>query len=212
MEPKNFEAIIFDFGGVLIDLDIEKTYEELSRLVGFDPFDTEVLVNKLYESFEEFEVGSISSETFIWRIQNLTDKNIDPIKILQGWNAMLLGWNPAKLDFLRRIKEKYPIYLLSNTNEIHLNWVYKNLEEQHGIKDFDTRFFIKTYYSHKIGYRKPDEAAFLYVINDAGLDPSKTLFVDDNFTNILGGSQAGLQVIHHPINDSLEYLFDYSSR
>jgi glucose-1-phosphatase len=209
MDANNFEAIIFDFGGVLLDLDIEKTYEELSRLVGFDPIDTDILVSKLYESFEEVETGQIAGETFIWRIQNLTDKNIDPVKILHAWNAMLLGWNKSKLDFLERIGKKYPVYLLSNTNELHIDWVMKDLDKNHQITDFDTRFFKKTYYSHKIGFRKPDEEAFNYVLIDAKLDPSKTLFVDDNYTNILGASKLGFQVIHHPTNDSLEYLFDY---
>jgi putative hydrolase of the HAD superfamily len=202
----NFEAIVFDFGGVLIDLDIEKSYEELSILVDLNPLETDMLVGKMYESFEELEVGKISGETFIWRIQNLTNKNIDPIKVINAWNAMLLGWNPSKLEFLYKIKEKYPIYLLSNTNELHLQWVRKDLKENHQIEDFDTRFFKKAYYSHLIALRKPDIEAYNFVIEDAGLNPATTLFIDDNYNNILGAHEAGFQVLHHITNDSLDFL------
>jgi putative hydrolase of the HAD superfamily len=202
----DFDAIVFDFGGVLIDLDIEKSYEELALLVDINPLETEILVAKMYDSFEEFETGKISSETFIWRIQNLTNKEVDPIKVIHAWNAMLLGWNPAKLAFLNKIKNKYPIYLLSNTNEIHLKWVMNDLKVNHGIEDFDNQFFIKAYYSHLIELRKPDIAAYDYIIKDTGLNPTRTLFIDDNYNNILGAYDAGFQVLHHITNDSLDFL------
>jgi FMN phosphatase YigB (HAD superfamily) len=206
MTDKNFEAIIFDFGGVLLDLNIEKSYEELSLLVDINPLETDILVSKMYDSFEALETGSISGETFIWRIQNLTNKQVDPVKVIHAWNAMLLGWNPAKLDFLYKIKEKYPIYLLSNTNEIHMQWVHKDLKENHRIDDFNTTFFKKAYYSHLIKLRKPDVEAYKFVLKDAGLDPSKTLFIDDNYNNILGAHEAGLKVHHHVTNESLDFL------
>jgi putative hydrolase of the HAD superfamily len=202
----DFDTIVFDFGGVLIDLDIEKSYEELALLVDINPLETEILVAKMYESFEAFETGKISSETFIWRIQNLTNKEVDPVKIIHAWNAMLLGWNPSKLVFLNKIKKKYPIYLLSNTNEIHLKWVMNDLKTNHGIEDFENQFFIKAYYSHLIQLRKPDIAAYDYVIKDTGLNPTRTLFIDDNYNNILGAYDAGFQVLHHITNDSLDFL------
>ena len=87
-----------------------------------------------------------------------------------------------------------------------MQWVHKDLKENHGIDDFDSAFFVKAYYSHLIKLRKPNVEAYKYVINDAGLDPSRTLFIDDNYNNILGAHEAGLLVHHHITNESLDFL------
>ena len=97
MTEKKFDAIIFDFGGVLLDLNIEKSYEALSLLVDINPLETDILVSKMYDSFEALETGSISGETFIWRIQNLTNKEVDPVKVIQAWkDGILLNLNFCK--------------------------------------------------------------------------------------------------------------------
>lgn len=206
MTYKDYDAIVFDFGGVLIDLDIEKSYDALGLLVGSDPMEIEAIAAQIVAWSDELETGAIRGETFLWRIQNLTQNELNPIDIRDAWNAMLLGWQQSKLDFLASISAKLPTYLLSNTNEIHLDWVRRDLIKNHNITDFDGLYFKKTYYSHQIGHRKPDEGVYEFVIKDSGLDPAKTLFVDDNYTNVLAAAKAGFQVMHHPSNDSLDFL------
>ncbi|MBK9734295.1 MAG: hypothetical protein IPO92_04720 [Saprospiraceae bacterium] len=154
---KNIKNIVFDFGGVLLDIDYQRTYESLSTLldISFDPNDLPNEVNKV---LLEFETGQINAETFVWNLQRLAIQNIPQgVDVVNAWNAMLIGWNPNKFEFLRNLKKKYKVYLLSNTNELHLTWVYNDLKNKHKITDFDTRFFNKTYYSHKLGMKKPEK-------------------------------------------------------
>jgi glucose-1-phosphatase len=205
---KNITSIVFDFGGVLLDIDYQRTYEALSKLllISFDP---DHLPDDAKKVFFDFETGHINTESFIWNIQRMSSHQTPPQaqEIIDAWNAMLIGWNPKKFAFLTELKKKYALYLLSNTNEIHLTWVYNDLRENHGILDFDDRFFNKTYYSHLIGMRKPNEDIFSFVHQNANLDPAKTLFIDDIQANIQGGISAGWHTYHHDPNEDLINIF-----
>lgn len=205
---KKIKNIVFDFGGVLLDLDIERSFIELAIVLDIGSNDLQLLVDKMMPYLSRFEKGEISSESFIWHVQKLTTKEVNPRDLIAAWNAMLLGWQPEKLEQLGKLGEQYPLYLLSNTNELHLQWVMKDLKETHNIIDFDDRFFQKTYYSYKIGRRKPDAEAFDFIIKDAGFDPEETLFIDDIEQNVIAARNAGLQAVHHPTNGNLNFLFD----
>ncbi|HMT53651.1 MAG TPA: HAD family phosphatase [Saprospiraceae bacterium] len=204
---KKTKYIVFDFGGVLLDLDYTKTYDALSKLLGFE-FDPTTLTPETTKFLNDYEIGKINTETFIWNLQRLS-KNEVPIgqDIIKAWNAMLLGWQPAKFDFLLSLRKKYNIYLLSNTNELHLTWVLNDLKKYHNIVDFDTTYFEKTYYSHLIGMRKPDSEFFEYVTQDAGLDPAETLFIDDLEVNTLAAKDSGWKVYQHDPKDDLIKVF-----
>ncbi|MBK7637373.1 MAG: HAD family phosphatase [Saprospiraceae bacterium] len=196
--------IIFDFGGVLLDIDYQRTYDALSRLLNVT-FEPDLLPDDAKKVLFDFETGHIHTESFIWNIQRWNKSNTTPMpdEIISGWNAMLIGWNPDKFAFLEELKEKYTVYLLSNTNELHLNWVYNDLRYNHNIIDFDHRFFTKTYYSHLIGMRKPNKDIFNFVGQDARLHPSETLFIDDIKANVEGGKSAGWQTYHHDPTEDL---------
>ncbi len=203
---KKIQNIVFDFGGVLLDLDYTKTYEALSSLLGLEflPTYTPETSNFLHE----YEIGKINTETFIWNLQRLAKKDV-PIgqDVIKAWNAMLLGWQPPKFDFLLSLRKKYRTYLLSNTNELHLTWVLNDLKKHHNIVDFDKTYFDKTYYSHLIGMRKPDSEIFEYVTQDAGLDPEETLFIDDLEVNTLAAMDSGWKVYQHDPKDDLIKVF-----
>ncbi|MFZ1560930.1 MAG: HAD family phosphatase [Saprospiraceae bacterium] len=205
---KKITSIVFDFGGVLLDIDYQRTYDALSKLLNIS-FDPDHLPDDAKKVLFDFETGHINTESFIWNIQRMSSNQTPPQaqEIKDAWNAMLIGWNPEKFAFLKELKKKYALYLLSNTNEIHLNWVYKDLKENHGISDFDDRFFNKTYYSHLIGMRKPNKDIFSFVQQNAKLDPSKTLFIDDIQANIKGGESAGWHTYHHDPNEDLINIF-----
>lgn len=202
------ENIIFDFGGVLLDLYPERTFDSLSNLIGIN-FGQDMMPDKLMDVFIEYEIGLSRDEKILWNIQNLAgNKKPTPREIIDAWNAMLGGWQQSKLDLLLKANAYFDIYLLSNTNHMHLDWVYRDLKMNHGIEDFDQRFFKKTYYSHLIGMRKPNADIFEYVINESNLLPAETLFIDDNYENVVAAQTVGLNAIHHARNSSLDYIFD----
>lgn len=201
---KTIKNIVFDFGGVLLDLDYQRTYDALSRLLNVS-FEPDLLPDDVKKVLIDYETGHLQTESFIWNIQqwNKSNKTPQPVEIISAWNAMLIGWNPDKFAFLMALKEKYSLYLLSNTNELHLNWVYNDLRDYHNIIDFDHRFFTKTYYSHQIGMRKPNKDIFNFVIQDKKLNPSEILFIDDIEANVEGGKSAGWQTYHHDPTEDL---------
>jgi putative hydrolase of the HAD superfamily len=189
--------IIFDLGGVLLNINYQltrKAFEDLG-VVDFDAYYTQHAANPL---FENLEVGTIEPEGFYEALREATGLTLTNSQIETAWNAMLLDFPVERLHWLSQIKSKYNIYLFSNTNAIHYNAfinIYTQLAPQLGL---DTRFehFFKTaYYSHKLGQRKPEVAAFEAVIQDAKLDPAQTLFIDDTISNIEGAQKAGLQTL-----------------
>ncbi|MBK8625930.1 MAG: HAD family phosphatase [Saprospiraceae bacterium] len=201
------ENIIFDFGGVLLDIDYQRTYDALSTLLKVN-FDVVNLPSATQNALADFETGKINVETFIWNLQRLATEDV-PIgqDIIKAWNAMLIGWNPAKFEFLLSLRKRYNVYLLSNTNELHLEWVYKDLKHNHGIIDFDQTFFNKTYYSHLLGFKKPDKEIFEWVTQDLQLDISQTIFIDDLAHNIIGAAAIGWQTYQHNPKEDLIDIF-----
>jgi putative hydrolase of the HAD superfamily len=189
--------IIFDLGGVLINLNYQltrKAFEDLG-VQDFDAFYTQHKANPL---FENLEVGAIEPETFYEALRNATGLTLTNSQIELAWNAMLLDFPAERLNWLSQIKNKYNIYLFSNTNIIHYKAfinIYRQLAPQLGLDIHFEHFFKTAYYSHTLGQRKPEVAAFEAVIQDAKLDPAQTLFIDDTLLNIEVAQKTGLQTI-----------------
>jgi glucose-1-phosphatase len=189
--------IIFDLGGVLINLNYQltrKAFEDLG-VEDFDAFYTQHAANPL---FENLEVGAIEPEAFYEALRVATGLTLTNSQIETAWNAMLLDFPVDRLEWLSQIKNKYNIYLFSNTNAIHYNAfinIYRQVAPQLGLDTQFEHFFKTAYYSHTLGLRKPEVAAFEAVIRDANLDPAQTLFIDDTLLNIEGAQKAGLQTI-----------------
>jgi putative hydrolase of the HAD superfamily len=200
----NIKNIIFDFGGVLIDLDPTKTYLALGELMEKSPKDALALYEKNKVLFDNYEKGKVITENFLWNLQNMCPKIPQSHVIIAAWNAMLLGWNPDKLKFLFEIKQQYNIYLLSNTNEVHLDWVKRDLKKNHSIENFEELFFKKAYYSHLIEMRKPDLEIYQHVLQDADLKADETLFIDDNATNIEAAKSLGIFTHVHITNAPID--------
>ncbi len=194
--------IIFDFGNVLIDLDIEKTTTELSKFVPQRV--PEHLRKHLDETlFNVYEVGGMSEQEFVDALRYHAINPATQQEIIDAWNAMLIGIPAHRFDFLKSLSD-YRIFLLSNTNATHLAWVDVHLQREHNMKmaDFDA-YFEKAYYSHLIQLRKPGTEIYEFVLKDAGLSASETLFIDDNAENIAGAKAAGLQTIHLGVQEEV---------
>jgi putative hydrolase of the HAD superfamily len=181
------DTIIFDFGDVFINLDKEATPLALKNL-GLKEWNSNLDALNL-----DFERGKISETEFILGFQNYIP-NASIHQIREAWNAILLDFPLYRLEFLQMLAKKHKLYLLSNTDSIHI----ERFQHRAGIsfyRDF-YQCFEKVYFSFELGMRKPDPAIFEFVIKEHNLLPKNTLFVDDNLQNIESAEKLGLQVWH----------------
>ncbi len=190
---KEVQAIILDLGGVILNIDYQRTIRAFELLlkngVNVEAFYTQAKQTEVFDLFEKGEISADEFRTALKRIfgQELTDHEIDA-----AWNAMLLDLPPERLTFVSELRKKYPVYLLSNTNEIHYQAFRKNLEETFGNPSILEDIFDKTYYSHLIKERKPTAAAFNFVLNDNQLNANEVVFVDDSAQHIEGAMSLGI--------------------
>ena len=181
------DTIIFDFGDIFINLDKEATPLALKKL-GLKEWNSNLDALNL-----DFEKGKISEMEFIIGLQNYIP-NASIHQIREAWNAILLDFPLYRLEFLQMLSQKYRLFLLSNTDSIHI----ERFQHKAGIsfyRDF-YQCFEKVYFSFELGMRKPDSAIFEFVIKEHNLLPKNTLFVDDNLQNIESAEKLGLQVWH----------------
>jgi HAD superfamily hydrolase (TIGR01549 family) len=190
---QKIENVIFDLGGVLLDIDYNLTRVAFEKLgvAHFDEMYSQANADKL---FQKLETGAITEEEFYNQLNQSTSLNLSPREIREAWNAMLLFFREESLDFLGQISKSYKIYLLSNTNKIHFssfNEIYIQKERK---KSFE-QYFIKAFYSFEIGLRKPDVDCYEWVLKELEIEPQKTLFIDDSANNIEGARKVGLQTL-----------------
>jgi glucose-1-phosphatase len=193
--------IIFDLGNVIIDLDLERTWLHLKHWLGDDYENVLKKIHPDNDIFIQFEVGKITEKDFFDTLRATTETPLSIRQLKEAWNSMLLQIPPKRFEMLSHLKERYQVFLLSNTNETHVNWVDGYLQTVYNftIQDFDERYFHKPYYSHLIHLRKPNTDIYEYVLADAGIKAEESLFIDDNFHNIEGAKKVGLQTYLHPI-------------
>lgn len=190
----NFKNILFDLGAVLIDIDFNKVTKAFLDL-GIEKFENQFSQLNASQLFENLETGKISDTDFYKAIQSQTGTQLSNEAIRDAWNAILMDFRKESMNFLSSLKSKYNLYLLSNTNDIHLKKVNKILEQQLGVNDLDI-YFNKAYYSHKIGLRKPGKESFQFVLNDANIKAEETFFIDDTLPNILSAQELGFKTHH----------------
>jgi len=202
--------IIFDLGGVLLDLNYELTYASLSEVMGIE-IPSKTIPAHIFKIMLGYEKGEINTETFLWNLQKESSKlTPQPDKLIKAWNAMLLGWNPKRFKFLEDLRKDYSVFLLGNTNDLHLEWVMEDLKKNHNISNFDTKYFDKTFYSHLMRMRKPEIKIYKQVIKEAGIKASESLFIDDNKENVLKARKADLHASwHDPKNEIIDSLNGY---
>jgi putative hydrolase of the HAD superfamily len=207
-KESSLKNIIFDLGGVLLDLDVQKTFDAFGEM----GLTKEVMMkryNREENFFLQFEKGQISAKEFRASLRKMIGNSVSNEKIDYAWNEMLIGFKDDTIRLLSDLSGKYPLYLLSNTNEIHLPFYSEQFRETSGGTTMQ-KYFIETYYSHIIGTRKPEPESFRYVLKDAGLEPAETLFIDDFEENCTTAREIGL-VAHQykPEEDLKDVLKTY---
>ncbi|MFA9189033.1 HAD family phosphatase [Flavobacterium sp. FBOR7N2.3] len=178
-------AIIFDFGDVFINLDKKATIDGLKNL-GLEEWNAD-----LDQLNIQFEKGNISKDDFLGGFQKqLPNASIE--EILKAWNAVLLDFPLYRLEFLQMLSQKYRLFLLSNTDSIHINTFEKRVGTSF-YSDF-YQCFEKVYFSFEMGMRKPDKEIYHCVLNNHQLQPKHTLFVDDKKENTDAAQALGIHV------------------
>ncbi len=187
--------LIFDLGNVIIDLNIARSERLFEELMGVSFKEAE---KGDLQTFLDYETGKISEAIFINYFIKRALKPIQARDVIDAWNAMLAGIPRARLEMMRRLSEDYQTFILSNTNETHLRWVGSYLKETYDLEHLG-QFVHHTYYSHEMGLRKPDEEIYMTLLQNHQLDPSQTLFFDDNEHNIEGAKACDIKaVMVHP--------------
>ena len=182
--------IIFDLGGVILNLDYSKTDKEFHKL-GLNNFSKLYSKKKQSKIFDDFEKGRFSAEKFIFLIKQAEKLKIKDSDFINAWNAMLLEIPKERMEFIKRLKKDYNIYLLSNTNEIHIKKFEADLRKNNWLRDFQD-CFDQVYYSSNMGMRKPDYDCFNKVLEDHNLKAHETLFIDDSVQHIEGAKKVGI--------------------
>lgn len=185
--------IIFDLGGVLFSISPQLTIDAFKNL-GIRNFDELFLQKRQTRFFEDFEQGKITTTDFRNEIKNLSAKPLTDEQIDTAWNAMLLELPQERIQLLQNLKKKHRLFLLSNTNEIHIRAFEKYLDRTYK-KELFHELFEKIYYSYQTKLLKPDAEIFKLVLDENNLQASETLFIDDSPQHIEGAKKVGLNVL-----------------
>ena len=201
---EGIKSVIFDLGGVIYDVDYHKTINAF-KAIGIDRFEEVYAKAGQSDLFNDLEEGKISRAVFVERIKTLSGGDMTSSQIVNAWNGMLLGFMPDALACLKRLRSTYSLFLLSNTNEIHI----QEIESRVGVEVFldFCALFEKVYLSHELGLRKPHPEVFTHILKEQGLIGSETLFIDDSIQHIEGAIKAGLHAHHLTDDQTIDQLF-----
>ena len=205
MKPENIKNLIFDFGGVIYQIDFERQKKAFLSLgiSGFEKLYAQANQNSL---FSDLETGKINEDIFREKLTDLIGKNFAKSRVNELWNSILIDYFHDKIGLLQKLKSKYKLLLLSNTNEIHYSFYIWQFLTRYGY-DFND-LFDKTYWSFKIGMRKPEREIFEKVIAENGLTRENALFIDDTVQNTESAEKYGLSSFWLSPGLDLSDIFD----
>ena len=197
--------IIFDLGGVILDIDEKVVYRELEKM-GID-IQQLARSKEFMEIISKFDIGVYTAPTFRKKVkaylglEKMTDQKFDSI-----WNAMLLDIPRERIEAIEKVKKHYKIFLMSNTNEIHYDLYVRDLQLRFGYNEFD-ELFNKAYFSFDIHLEKPDLRFFELILDHEHLLPEETLFIDDTAKNIAAAKELGIHTYHISRDELVRNLF-----
>ena len=178
-----------------MNIDVKRTLDAFSKL-GLQNIHEYFGHGFATSFFSDHEAGRMPDEEFLQEIKKLLSEEVSHQKIIDAWNALLLNFPAERIALLKELRPRYRLFLYSNTNGIHFrkfSKIYQDAEDGN-LNDL----FEKAYYSHVLGHRKPDLGGFKAIIEENGLNPNETIFVDDAFINVEGAIKAGLKGLYLP--------------
>ena len=189
----SIKNIIFDFGGVILNIDYKLTEQAFTKL-GIEDFDSIYSQAVQKELFDVFEKGLMSPEDFRKGLRKYIAEEVSDTEIDNAWNSMLLDLPEERIILLDKLRKNYRLFLLSNTNEIHYNSFLAYMKNKFR-RDIFSEVFEKAYVSHQIHLRKPDAVIFEFVLRENSLRKEETLFIDDSIQHIEGAKRVGLKTL-----------------
>jgi putative hydrolase of the HAD superfamily len=202
---KNIKAIIFDLGAVILNINYQNTIDEFSKL-GVKNASSFYSKNAQTNLFNQIETGDITAKKFLSELQKETN-NASINQVSEAWNAMLLDLPENRLALIQSLKKECSIYLLSNTNAIHIDAFKKKIG-----KEKWTRFcnlFDKMYLSHEVGLRKPNTTIFEYILKEQNLQAHEVFFIDDSPQHIESANKLGIKTHHLKNGEEITTLFPH---
>lgn len=189
MKTEKINTLIFDFGGVLYDIDPAKAYGRFkSNSLRPDSLPDIAALGREGTAFTLYETGRLTDEQFRESVSSDFSLQSGGAVFDKMWNSLLVGVNPESLGNITELSRKYRLLLLSNTNPIHFNKFEPECRELFG-------FFEKLYLSFELGLRKPNREIYDYIIKDSGIIPKETIFIDDSPENANAAAKAGLNAV-----------------
>ena len=203
---QQIKNIIFDLGSVLLDIDVDRTLRSFDTM-GVSGKQLEEIYKEPENFFLLFEKGAIDADTFRNAFRTLSDNHLTDQQINDAWSAMVVGFPENKVELLKCLVNKYDLYLLSNTNEVHVPVYTRQFIETSGGVPFED-IFTRIYYSHDVKLSKPNPAIFQYMVNDSGIVPEESLFIDDLQRNVEAAIETGLPAYQYREEDDLEEVLE----
>lgn len=199
------KALIFDMGGVLVDLDIEDCKRAFRSGLGFDGIDDIIDACHQKGIYGDLEEGKLSAEEFRSIVLAGSREGAVEADVDEAMSHILVGIDPYKVDLLKRLSEKYELYMLSNNNPICLPYSSKMFSDA-GIPL--EKIFRKSFFSYEMKALKPSEAFYKAVMKEIGRSSDELLFIDDSQKNVDGAMAAGLPAVYYELGTDLAELLD----
>lgn len=194
----HFDAIIFDLGAVIIDIDYAATINAFESL-GIDNFNAIFSKAKQANFTDDFETGHITEDDFFEALNLRLGGKQNKQALINAWNTMLGLIPQNRIELLKACQNKLPTYLLSNTNFTHIKYIYSYIAKTFGVNNFED-WFTKVYLSFEVGMRKPNADIFEFVLHEIGLSASKILYIDDSPQHIQAARNLGI-TSHHLLDN-----------
>ena len=198
--------LLLDMGGVILDVSYQRVIETF-KSYGIENFDKVYTQAKQVEIIDLFEEGKCTAEEFRDGVRKLVGKELSDEQIDKAWFSMILEIPRDVIQLLGILKLKYRLFLFSNTNVLHIEYLKKEFERQLGFDLFNC-VFDKAFFSNEIHHRKPHPESFKYVLEQAGLEAEETLFIDDSKQHLEGASKVGLNTYWLTNGETLIDLYD----
>jgi glucose-1-phosphatase len=188
LSPGSADALLFDLGRVVLDIDFSKAVACWAGHAGCTPQSIIARYARDSEAFRLHEMGKISDATYFDSLRRSLGIAISDAQFLEGWNAIFAGEMPDIAKLLPRAAKHMPLYVFSNTNRPHVEYFSKEYADLLG-------HFRELYLSSSIGLRKPDAEAFDHVVQSIGVPASRIVFFDDLAENVEGARARGLTAL-----------------